>query len=118
MDRVGDQLFSGSRFPPDQNGGVRGRRLGDLFVDLLHRVTRPDQVTHVVPLAKFLLELAVFLHQPVAFRLQKPVHARRLPQHRGGNSQDLHEVSQFPVLVVDESGRKAARIPAVDPDRD
>ncbi len=102
VDRVGNQLFAGPRFPPDQNGGVRGRRLGDLLVELLHRVTRPDQVVNVVPFAKFFLELAVFLHQPVALRLQKAMHARRLPQHRRGDSQNFHEVAHVPVLLVDE----------------
>ena len=50
MNRLGDQLFSGSTLALQQYGGAAGRDLGDQVKNLQHRLALADDVLEVVAL--------------------------------------------------------------------
>ena len=66
MNRLGDQLFAGSAFAGDQNGGARRCNLSDEIEQRQHLVALADDVGKVVALFQRALELNVFIAQTAA----------------------------------------------------
>ena len=86
VDRAGDQLLPGSRFPIDEHRGVRGRYLCDLRQNMPERLTVSDNLLEVVFAADFLLQVRVLrrqlISQPPYFFVRKTVIQRH--RHRAG----------------------------------
>ena len=89
VQRVRDELLAGAALAPDHHGGAGAHDLCHLLVDPPHRSAVADDVGELVALAQLLAQLAVLLHQPLAFTLDQPVDADRLRDHRRDDPQRL-----------------------------
>src|SRR3990172_6233632 len=67
MDRIGDQLFSGSALSPDKNRGLAGSHTGHETHDLFHFGTSVNNIGKGVALLKARLQLLILPDQVGSF---------------------------------------------------
>ena len=94
VDRLRDQLLAGARLAADQHRGVGARDLHHLLADCVHRAAGAEDLREVVALAQLPLQPHVLLHQPLAVRLEQPLHLDRLRDHRGDDAEELRRCAR------------------------
>ena len=88
MDGVGDDLFAGTGFPPDQDRGVPFRHLPDQFQYPIHGLGVAHDVLEPVVLANGLLELVPFQGDVLLLPLHAAEQLGALGDERGHHFQE------------------------------
>jgi hypothetical protein len=117
VDRVSDQLLSGSGFAADEDRGVGLGDLRDLFVHLAYGPAGPDDVREVVPLPQLLTEVGVLGQQPAALVLHRPLNLQRLRDHRGDDPHEFHAAVEIAFGLEAQIDAEGADGLAVQEDR-